>query len=150
MTEPFGGGRFVADTSAWARHADPAVSAEWGEAVRARRLEVTPVVELELLYSARDAESVAWWQTRLAELREAPLTRGAIRAARAATGELAGVGPLHHRVPVTDLLIAAAAAERGVGVLHCDRHFDRLALVLGFESRWLIRPAADPASGTAE
>ena len=34
-------------------------------------------------------------------------------------------------------LIAAAAQEAGVGVLHYDRHFDRLAEVLHFRSVWL-------------
>jgi predicted nucleic acid-binding protein len=86
-------------------------------------------------------DDVSAWRTRLAELREAPLTKGAIQAARSAIAELAEAGPLHHRAPVADLLIAAAAAEKGVGVLHCDRHFDRLAGVLGFESRWLLREA---------
>ncbi len=38
------------------------------------------------------------------------------------------------RIPAVDYLIAAAAAERGFGVLHADRHFERLASVLGFES----------------
>lgn len=94
-----------------------------------------------MLYSARDGKDVEWWRTRFAELREAPLTPSAIRAARSAMPELTNAGPLHHRVPVTDLLIAAAAADRGVGVLHCDHHFDRLAVVLAFESRWLIHKA---------
>lgn len=35
------------------------------------------------------------------------------------------------------LLIAAAAQEACVGVLHDDRHFDRLAEVLHFRSVWL-------------
>ncbi len=36
---------------------------------------------------------------------------------------------------VTDAFIAAAAAEHGgVAVMHKDRHFDRLAEVLAFES----------------
>ena len=35
---------------------------------------------------------------------------------------------------------AAAAAERGFGVLHYDEHFDRLASVLGFTSQW-VAPA---------
>jgi hypothetical protein len=39
----------------------------------------------------------------------------------------------YHRVSVTDALIAAAAAERGVAVLHRDAHFDR-AEVLAFDS----------------
>jgi predicted nucleic acid-binding protein len=40
------------------------------------------------------------------------------------------------------VLIAAAATERGVGVLHCDRQFDRLVQAMGFESRWLTGPDA--------
>lgn len=52
--------------------------------------------------------------------------------------ELAASGPPHHRVPITDVLIGAAAAERGIGVLHYDEHFDRIAAVLGFESRWIV------------
>jgi predicted nucleic acid-binding protein len=39
------------------------------------------------------------------------------------------------RTPATPALIAAAAAEHGgVAVMHKDRHFDRLAEVLTFES----------------
>jgi predicted nucleic acid-binding protein len=140
VAEPFGGAPFVADTSAWARRDDPRVAAEWQAATVARQLLITPVVELELLFAARTADDVAWWQARLSQLREAPLTAGAIRAARAAMLKLAEAGPLHHRVPATDVLIASAASERAVGVLHCDAHFDRLAGVLGFESRWLVRP----------
>jgi hypothetical protein len=37
-------------------------------------------------------------------------------------------------------LIAACAQEAAVGVLHHDADFDRLADVLDFESRWIVRP----------
>jgi predicted nucleic acid-binding protein len=40
-----------------------------------------------------------------------------------------------HIAPCPGALVAAAAAEQGFGVLHYDRHFDRLATVLGFASR---------------
>lgn len=41
----------------------------------------------------------------------------------------------HHRVPLTDALIAAAAAEHGgIALLHRDTHFDKLAEVLTFEN----------------
>jgi predicted nucleic acid-binding protein len=139
VDEPFGGRTFVADTSAWARRDDPRIASDWQAAIRGRQLLITPLVELEILYSALDNEDIASWRTRLAELREAPLTRSAISAARSAIAELGEKGPRYQRVPLTDLLIAAAAAEKSVGVLHCDRHFDRLADVLGFESRWLVR-----------
>ncbi|MDQ6775863.1 MAG: hypothetical protein M3071_06520 [Actinomycetota bacterium] len=56
--------------------------------------------------------------------------------------ELAHAGPLHHRVKLPDVLISACAQEAGVGVIHYDRDFDRLAGVLAFESRWLAPPGA--------
>lgn len=40
---------------------------------------------------------------------------------------------------VTDALIAAATAKRGIGILHDDdEHFDRITPVLGLESRWIV------------
>lgn len=41
---------------------------------------------------------------------------------------------------MADVLIAACAQEAGISVLRYDAHFDRLAEVMGFESRW-IAPA---------
>ncbi|HEV3318895.1 MAG TPA: hypothetical protein VG053_04055 [Solirubrobacteraceae bacterium] len=46
------------------------------------------------------------------------------------------------RLPAADYLIAAAAAERGAGVLHYDRHFDTLCGVLGIESVWIAEPGS--------
>ncbi|MEJ7893193.1 MAG: PIN domain-containing protein [Solirubrobacteraceae bacterium] len=134
----FDGSSYVADTSAWARSVRRAAADEWSQAMLAGQLWMTPVVKLELLYSTRDEAEFAQLEGRLDDLREAQLDRSVVRAAVAALRELAAVGPLHHRVPITDALIAAAAAERGVGVLHYDEHFDRLAAVLGFESRWIV------------
>ena len=62
------------------------------------------------------------------------------RAAIGALRALADVAPRHHRVPLADALIAAAAQEAGVGVLHYDHHYDRLAEVLSFASRWAAPP----------
>jgi predicted nucleic acid-binding protein len=45
-------------------------------------------------------------------------------------------------VKFPDLLIAAAAQDAALGVLHYDAHFDRLATVLSFESRWLAPPGS--------
>jgi predicted nucleic acid-binding protein len=104
----------------------------------AGQLWMTPVVKLELLYSTRDQAEFAHLERRLDDMREAPLDRAAVRTALGALRELAASGPLHHRVPITDVLIAAAAAERGIGVLHYDEHFDRIAPVLGVESRWIV------------
>ena len=107
----------------------------------AQELVECPVVTLELLYGARDATEVQRVAAALAPLRHAPLTRTVTDAAISAICELASRGAAGaHRVRVPDALVAAAAAERGFGVLHYDHHFDRLATVLGFTSQWVAPP----------
>ena len=96
------------------------------------------MVRLELLFSTRDRKEYAAWDEALSELVQVPTTDGVCRAALTAMREMAGKGALHHRIPPSDYLIAAAAQERAtVGVLHYDDHFDRLTAVLNFESRWI-------------
>lgn len=63
-------------------------------------------------------------------LPQAPVTASAGHAALGASRDL---GARRH-IPAVDYLVAAAAAERGFGVLHADKHFELLATVLGFES----------------
>jgi predicted nucleic acid-binding protein len=128
----------VADTSAWARAAARAVAPRWKRAAAAGQLIGCPVVTLELLYDAADREQVERVAEALAGLRQAPLDRTVTAAAIGAVRELAAAGSSgSHRVRVPDALVAAAAAERGFGVLHFDRHFDRLATVLEFRSQWV-------------
>lgn len=134
-------GPWVVDTSAWARAAEPEVATAWIRSAEAGDLVACPIVTLELLYQARDRVQVEQTATACAALRQAPITRGVTDAAVMAIRELAAGGAAGgHRVRIPDALIAAAAAERGFGVLHYDRHFDRLAEVLAFESRW-VAPA---------
>ena len=139
MTWP--AGTWVVDTSAWARAAEPEVAPAWTRAAEAGDLVVCPIVTLELIYQARDSAQVEQTATACAALRQAPITRTVSDAAIMALRELAAKGADgSHRVRIPDALIAAAAAERGFGVLHYDRHFDRLAEVLSFESQW-VAPA---------
>ena len=142
MAEPaFGGGVFIADKSVWTRAGHPRLLAEWATALRGGQIATCSIVKLELLYSARDAQGLASLERDLSALRDVPVTASVHREAVRAMRELAAAGPLHHRVPLPDLLIAATAQDAGLGVLHLDRHFDLLAEVLVFDSRW----AADPA-----
>jgi predicted nucleic acid-binding protein len=137
------GGPWVADTSAWARATAPEVAPLWASATRAADLIACPVVTLELLFGARDAGEVERVATALMALRQAPVTRTVTDAAIGAIRELAAQGSAGaHRVRVPDALVAAAAAERGLGVLHYDRDFDRLATVLGFASQWVAPPGS--------
>ena len=135
---PYDGKVFIADTSAWARSGNSAVVSDWTAALRGGQIATCPVTVLELLYSTRDALEFDSVAADLAELRDMPVTRSVTNTAVRAFRELAQAGPLHHRrVRLPDLLIAAAAADAAVGVLHYDAHFDTLATVLSFESHWL-------------
>lgn len=128
----------VVDTSAWARQRHPKVAPRFRDTAQADLLVGCPVVALELLTTAKDATEHSLLAERLGSLRQAPVTQGVCAAALSASSALASAN--HPRIPVTDYLIAAAAAERGFGVLHYDRHYDTLASVLGFESVWIASP----------
>jgi predicted nucleic acid-binding protein len=130
VADPFGPVPLVVDTSAWVRQRDPAVRPRWEASLQAGLLVSCPVVALELLAAARDENEFTALSAALDALPQAPVTTSACRAALAASCELRG----RRRLPAADYLIAAAAAERGFGVLHDDRHFETLAGVLGFPS----------------
>jgi predicted nucleic acid-binding protein len=137
--EPYGsGGLLVFDTSAWNRQRDPAVLSRWLATAESDLLAACPVVSLELLASARDEQRFADLDRTLAALPAAPVTRSAGTAALTASRALRG----QRRIPAADYLIAAAAANRGAGVLHYDRHFEPLCRVVGIESVWVAEPGS--------
>jgi predicted nucleic acid-binding protein len=131
-------GLLLADKSAWERAGDARVRDDWARAVTAGRIVTCLPVRFELLYSTRDAEEFERLETRLAALRDIAITTSIQRAAMAAQGALARLGPLHHRVPLPDLLIAAAAQDHALVVVHEDRHFDLLSKVMSFSARRLL------------
>jgi predicted nucleic acid-binding protein len=137
--EPYGSRTpLVFDTSAWYRRTDPAVLPRWAATRDAGLLAVCPVVALELLAAAPDEEAFGDLDRALQGLARAPVTRSAGDAALGASRALRG----ERRLPATDYMIAAAAAERGAAVLHYDRHFDLLCRVLGIESVWIAEPGS--------
>jgi predicted nucleic acid-binding protein len=90
---------------------------------------------MEILYSARTSSEYAELEHELDALRILHNDRAVADAATSAIRELAARTDGYHRVPPTDALIAAAAAEHGgLAVLHRDVHFDRLAEVLSLQS----------------
>jgi predicted nucleic acid-binding protein len=134
----FDGRPFIADKSAWTRAGDGDVRDEWATALANSQILTCPIVDLEILFSARAGEDFDRWASDLAGLRNVPVTRSVTNAAQQALRELAYVHPGYQRsVALPDLLIAACAQDAAVGVLHYDEDFDRLATVLDFESRWI-------------
>jgi predicted nucleic acid-binding protein len=136
----WGGAVLIADPSAWARAGHPNVRESWRTALRAGRIATCSIATLELLRVPRDLDELLATEAGLAQLRDIPVSASVQRAAIGALRDLAQLGPLHHRVPIPDLLIAAAAQDAGLGVLHYDHHYDRLAEVLSFDSHWLAPP----------
>jgi predicted nucleic acid-binding protein len=127
----FGSGLpLVIDTSAWHRQEEAGVRRRWKATLRAGLLVSCPASTLEILGSTRDEREFAAFDAALAALPQAPVTASVCQAARGAMRELGA----RRRLPAIDYLIAAAAADRGFGVLHADSHFDLLAGVLDFES----------------
>jgi predicted nucleic acid-binding protein len=136
----FGGGVLIADTSIWQRANHPHLREPWAQALRARTIATCSLVTLELLYSTRNADEFRAVEADQALLRDVPVTVSVQRAAIGALRALAELAPRHHRVALADALIAAAAQEAGLGVLHYDHHYDRLAEVLSFRSCWAAPP----------
>jgi len=134
---------FVADTSAWwrANVLPPELAELLIKAVREDRLWITPIVRMEILYSARTSSEYVALELELDALRILRNDRAVADAAMSALAELAAHSDRFHRVPLTDALIAAAAAEHGgLAVLHHDTHFARLTEALAFESVALPGP----------
>lgn len=133
---PYGPGvPLVVDTSAWVRQREPAVVERWKATLAAGLIACCPVAALKILTGARDEDGFAKLDRALAALPQAPVTTAVCAAALGASRELRG----SRRLPAADYLIAAAAAERGFGVLHLDAHYDTLASVMGFASVRLDR-----------
>jgi len=129
--KPFGSGvPLVIDTSAWTRQHDTSTNARWQATNDADLLACCPVATLEILRSARNEDAFTALDRALTALPQVPVTASVCRAALGACRDLGA----RRRIPAADYLIAAAAAERGFGVLHADEHFDLLAEVLDFES----------------
>ena len=65
------------------------------------------------------------------------MTDGIFRRAIEVQGILAQRG--QHRLPIPDLIIAAAAETAGMTVLHYDSDFDTIAAVTNQDVEWVAR-----------
>lgn len=94
------------------------------------------VSDLEVGYSARNAQE---WDRLLRALDAFDLfetSAAHVRRALQVQRLLAEASQRGRKVP--DLLIAAAAEELSLIVLHCDADFDRIATVTGQRSQWVV------------
>jgi predicted nucleic acid-binding protein len=129
--------RFLADKSALARMPLAPVRARLAPLIEAREIATCAIVDLEVLFSARNREEheKIRLRRRLA-FESVPLTEAIFERAIEVQGELARTGK--HRVPIPDLIIAAAAESAHLTVLHYDADFDQIAQITGQSVDWIV------------
>jgi predicted nucleic acid-binding protein len=95
------------------------------------------IIDLEVLFSVRNFDEHRRTRERrnLAYLR-VPLTDEIFERALDVQGVLAKTG--RHRVPIPDLLIAAAAESAGLTVLHYDSDYDTIAEITRQAVEWVV------------
>ena len=112
--------------------------AEWfnGQVAEGRVL-VCELVVIELVRLAPNERRAREVAERLAGFESIPMPSGLWRRAQEMQLALAGSGD-HRRVPPADLLLAAAAEEANVPLVHYDRDYERIAAVTGLEQHWFV------------
>jgi predicted nucleic acid-binding protein len=130
----------LADTSAWVwtRAGGGELRVAFDEELVEGQIATCDMVQLELLYSARNPTEFTSLRAELDALPSCPIGVDEWKRALEVYEELARQGGLHHRsVRHPDLLIAAAAEAAGIPVLHYDEDYDRIASITGQDVRWL-------------
>lgn len=130
----------LVDTSVWTRIPRRGeVAAALSERLAAgQELRTCPIVDLELLHSARGpAEYDDWATTRARAYRALPLTSSVGERALAVQQQLCHRG-LHRAAKLPDLLIAAIAELAGASVLHYDSDYDHISSVTGQHTEWIV------------
>jgi predicted nucleic acid-binding protein len=130
--------RFLLDTSVWARIDAPAVSERCLPLIRGGLVATCSIIDLEVLYSARSAQSYAAARTErrlaleLLAIEQPTLDRAlAVQAALAERAE-------HRGASLPDLIIAAAAERAQVTLLHYDADYDLIASVTRQPVDWVV------------
>ena len=144
-----GGGPVLVDTSAWMQaRRDPGARELLLGAVQRGEVCWCWPVRYELTVDARGSQGIAAVERSLEGLREIPVDRVVQRTVLATMRDLAATGSHGaHRLPLSDLTVAVCAQVAGVGILHFDRHLERLGDHLGIGSHWLSDPKGAGAPG---
>ena len=127
---------YLIDKSALARMAHPRVQTRLMPVIETGQAATCAIIDLEVLYSTRNEEEHARARARRAlAYRNVPLTEAIFQRAITVQGLLARRA--QHRVPIVDLIIAAAAEASHLAVLHYDADFDTIAAVTGQVTEWV-------------
>lgn len=129
---------FLADKSALTRRETrPEVRDVLEPLLVAGEIATCGIVDLELLYSARDRSTYRALVEALRGMPRVPVEDAAVVRALDVQAMLAERSQ-HRAVPLPDLLIAACAELAGLEVLHYDADFERIAELTGQPTQWIV------------
>ena len=129
--------RYLIDKSALARMPLVAVRERVAPIIEAGEAATCAIIDLEVLFSSRNREDhERIRQRRALAYHSVPINEAILRRAIDVQGELARSG--RHRVPIPDLIIAAAAEAAGLTVLHYDHDYDLIAEVTRQPTEWVV------------
>lgn len=101
------------------------------------------IIDLEVLFSARAyGDYVETRRRRDLAYQRVALTDETFHRALDVQQELAKIG--HHRLPIPDLIISAAAELASLTVLHYDRDFDTIGEITGQPMEWVVKRGSVP------
>jgi predicted nucleic acid-binding protein len=138
--------QYLVDKSVWARMHQPDVLAEMMPLIERGIVATCAIVDLEILYSARNRLEYQEMAVERQALEWLPMTDDVCARACEVQAEFAGLNK-HRSIPLPDLLIAAVAERHSATVLHYDADFDAIAAVTGQSTKCIV--PADTADGSA-
>jgi predicted nucleic acid-binding protein len=126
----------LVDTSALKRLSNPDVRAAIEQLATSGVLGRPTICDLEIGYSARNAAEWDGLMEALEAFIAVQTTSAHVRRALQVQRLLADGSQRGRRIP--DLLVAAAAEEHDLTVLHYDGDFDLITSVTGQRCRWIV------------
>jgi predicted nucleic acid-binding protein len=129
---------FLADKSALTRRETrPEVREILEPLLLAGEIVTCGIVDLELLYSARDRSTYRATAEALRGMPRVAIDNAVVERALEVQGMLAERSQ-HRAVPLPDLLVAACAESAALAVLHYDADFERIAELTGQRVQWIV------------
>lgn len=128
--------RYLIDASVIVRMARGRVAAAVAARAQDGVISRTTITDLEVCATARNASEWEATHDRL-ELFD-PVETTSRHVARALQVQRMLAGRSRRGRPIPDLLVAAAAEDQQMTVLHYDQDFDRIAAVTGQRCEWVV------------
>jgi predicted nucleic acid-binding protein len=134
---------YLIDKSALARARQAAVGAALNPLFAAGRIARCGILELEVLFSARNHADFVRTRTRLAGFINFDVAQADFDRALEVMELLARRGQ-HRAAGLSDLVLAAVAERHGATLLHYDADFDLIAAVTGQPAQWVVPRGSVP------